>query len=207
MGAASTRRRLAAGDLLRDPKRYEFCELWDGSLVVREPSNLWPEGVAGVFVEALRRHVAPRRRGARPLGLVTTSQGAFHVARDPDWVLVPDVAFIADERLKYVPVRGYAPLAPDLAVEVRSPSDSWESVLAKAAVWLGHGVRLVIAVDPLRRVAVEWRSGAAPVERRGRQSLSGAPVLPRFRLSVAKLFAELPGRFGAAGEGEEGPGG
>lgn len=197
--------RLAADDLLRDPVRYEFCELWDGSLVVREPSNLWPEGVAGVFVEALRRHVAPRRGRPRPLGLVTTSQGAFHVARDPDWVLVPDVAFIAADRLTYVPDRGFAPLAPDLVVEVRSPSDAWESVLAKAAVWLGHGVRLVLAVDPMQRAAVEWRAGSAPLERRGDACLLGRPVLPRFRLPLRRVFAELPPGFGSPREGEERP--
>jgi Uma2 family endonuclease len=201
MTAAS--RRLVADDLLRDPARYEFCELWDGSLVVRKPSNLWPEGVAGVFVEALRRHVAPRRGRARSLGLVTTSQGAFHVARNPDWVLVPDVAFLAADRLRYVPQRGFAPLAPDLVVEIRSPSDAWESVLAKAAVWLGHGVRLVLAVDPLRRVAVEWRAGSPPVERRGDAVLRGRPVLPRFRLPLRRVFSELPPGVGSARVGEE----
>ena len=110
---------VTAADLLREPQMYEFCEVWDGALVVREPSSIWPECVGGAVLSALRGYVVPRR-----LGLVAGSQAAFVVARDPDWVLVPDVSYVASSRWEQVPPTGFVPFAPDLAVEIRSPSDT-----------------------------------------------------------------------------------
>ena len=174
---AKAKRRVTAADLIREPDRYEFCEVWDGALKVCEPSNLWPECVSGAALAALRGYVVPRK-----LGLVSGSQAAFIVAKGPDWVLVPDVSFVRQERRPQVPATGFVPFAPDLAVEVRSPSDAWGKVTAKAGVWLAFGVPLVWAIDPQQRLVLVFERGADPVERRPGDWLSGTPVLPRFRM-------------------------
>ena len=186
MASAKAKVLVTVADLLREPDKYEFCEVWDGALMVREPSNFWPECVGAAALVALHGYVVPRG-----LGLVSGSQAAFVVARDPDWVLVPDVSFIAREKRSGIPARGFVPFAPDIAIEVRSPSDPWGKVTAKAGVWLAFGVPLVWAIDPQTRLALVFERGKDPVERRPGQWLTGAPVLPRFRMRVEALFVDL----------------
>jgi len=186
VASAKAKPRVTAADLLREPDRYEFCEVWDGTLKVCEPSNVWPECVGGAASAALRGYVVPRR-----LGLVAGSQAAYVVARDPDWVLVPDVSFVRQEQRLRIPATGFVPFAPDLAIEVRSPSDAWGKTTAKAGVWLAFGVPLVWAIDPQQRLVLAFERGKDPVERRPGEWLSGAPVLPRFRMRVDALFVDL----------------
>jgi len=67
--------------------------------------------------------------------------------------LVPDVAFVARERLSVL--RGSArekpPFSPDIAVEVRSPSDNMQLLRSKIARYLSTGSTLVLDVDPATR--------------------------------------------------------
>jgi len=68
--------------------------------------------------------------------------------------LVPDVAFISDERLAPLTreERQKPPLAPDIAVEIRSPDDRDADINRKTALYLELGTTLVVNVDPARRV-------------------------------------------------------
>ena len=45
-------------------------------------------------------------------------------------------------------ISGYCPVAPDLVVEIKSPSDSEQAVDDKAAMWLSHGVRIALVINP-----------------------------------------------------------
>ena len=58
---------------------------------------------------------------ARTVGRTVSGDTAFVLARDPDTVRIPDVAFVRHERLPPPLVSGRAALPPDLAVEIRSP--------------------------------------------------------------------------------------
>ena len=75
---------------------------------------------------ALENHVS--RHG---LGVVTTAEAGFQVAHDPDTVRAPDVAFVRAHRIPSGGVKGFFQGAPDLAVEVVSPSDRASEVTAK----------------------------------------------------------------------------
>jgi Uma2 family endonuclease len=177
---------LKAEALLR-PEYEGPHELWDGVLVVRESCGFDSASVAATVIALLVAHTSRRR-----LGRVSASSGGFVLARDPDRLLVPDAAFVAAERTKIITPGKFAEGPPDLAVEVRSPSDSWISVLRKTGVWLAHGVRVVWAVDPEKRVVVVSRGIDLPPETLTPQdTLDGAPVLPKFRVKVARLFSGL----------------
>src|SRR6185437_14041771 len=67
--------------------------------------------VIGIFVEE------------RKLGIVVAAETGFLIRRNPDSVLAPDVAFVQSSR--YVATEKYFEGAPDLAIEVMSPSDTW----------------------------------------------------------------------------------
>ena len=75
-------------------------------------------------------------------GTVTCNDSGFVTERGPDSVRGPDVAFWSKERVKDVPV-GYFEMAPDLAVEVLSPSNTTKQILTKLREYFAKGVRMV----------------------------------------------------------------
>jgi len=84
------------------------------------------------------------------LGVVLTGDAGFVLARGPDTVRGPDVAFVSRERVEHVAdpqVAFEGP--PDLAVEVLSPSSTPASAHAKVGDYLAAGTRLVWVVDPV----------------------------------------------------------
>lgn len=83
----------------------------------------------------------------------------FIFQRDLDVVRAPDAAFVASDRIPKtgVPV-GYWPFAPDLAVEVVSPSDRLADVHAEIVDYLAAGTRLVWRVEPEIRMVHVYRA-------------------------------------------------
>jgi Uma2 family endonuclease len=106
----------------------------------------------------------------------------------------PDAAFIASGRLKGLRKRGFFQIAPDLAVEVVSPSDSVTAVQRKAARYLALGVREVWIIYPS-----EGRADVCRPDPSGKNTMrvkqlnkgdafDGGDLLPNFRLLLATLF-------------------
>lgn len=123
----------------------------------------------------------------RNLGDVYTESG-FALRRDPDVLVGPDVAFVRAERLP-PDEDSYPDLAPDLAVEILSPSNTPSLVEEKLAEYVAAGVPLVWVFDPRRRTI---RVRAADGRERlltETDELDGGEVLPVFRMPVARFFA------------------
>lgn len=162
---------------------------WRHALVEGELQRMTPAGfehgavVMNVAVP-LGQHVRRRR-----LGVVCGAETGFVLARRPDTVLAPDVAFVRRER---IPASGLPAAfwegAPDFAVEVVSPGDTRTEVAAKAASWLEAGTRVVWVVDPGRRSVAVHEPGAAPRRLAAADVVDGAPLFPGFRLPVADVF-------------------
>ncbi len=184
--AVAAPRLLKAEALLR-PEYDGPHELWDGVLMVHDACAGDSDAVAIAISSLLYGHV--RRRN---LGIVTGSSAGYVLARNPDRVLIPDAAFISQPRRSiFVPGR-LVEGPPDLAVEVRSPSDSWISVVRKIGVWLAHGTRIVWAIDPAKRlIVVSHGIDRPPATLTAKDTLDGSPVLPKFRVKVARLFSGL----------------
>jgi Uma2 family endonuclease len=136
---------------------------------------------------------AQLRTFARAHGLrkVTGAEMGFIVRRNPDTVLASDVAFIHEEHLSANrDKRKFVPVPPDFVVEVVSLSDTRDDVTENVALYLTAGVMLVWVADPERRtVAVHTLGQPEQIAREG-DIIDGAPVLPGFRVVVAKLFSE-----------------
>src|SRR5437879_7757494 len=139
---------MTANELLHVRIPEKRAELVRGKLVVREPAGLRHGRVAMDLARRLADHV-----DARGLGQVYAAETGFALARDPDTVRAPDIAFIRGNRLPDPEPTGFPDLAPDLVVEVLSPGDRPGEVLAKVADWLSAETRLVWLVDPERRLA------------------------------------------------------
>jgi Uma2 family endonuclease len=86
---------------------------------------------------------------ARDLGAVCAAETGFLVTRDPDTVRAPGAAFVSRERMAgEPPPRRFWPFAPDLAVEVVSPSERAEEVQERVRDWSAGGVRRLWLVYP-----------------------------------------------------------
>ena len=102
-------------------------------------------------------------------------------------VRAPDVAWIAPGRVPEG-TRGYPGLAPDLAVEVKSPSNTYAHLADKAAMWLAHGSRQVWALDPDYVDLTLYRPGITPVILGQDDVIDGGDLLPGFSSPVWRLF-------------------
>jgi Uma2 family endonuclease len=126
---------------------------------------------------------------ARKLGPVFTDGMCFVLRRHPDLVRIPDVAFVAWDRVpnRKVP-GGYLHLAPDLAVEVVSPYDRANEVYNKVHQYLEAGTRLVWVVWPRYTKITVYEPDKDPRELSAEDYLDGGAVLPGYRVLVADLF-------------------
>jgi Uma2 family endonuclease len=124
---------------------------------------------------------------AHDLGVVTDQSG-FILERDPDTLLGPDLAFVQSSRVP-ADENAYPDLAPDLVVEVASPSQSGPSIEEKIALYRKAGVRLIWVVDPARRAVHVHRADGTYRLLTEQDTLDGEDVLPGFRLPVTQLFA------------------
>jgi Uma2 family endonuclease len=170
---------------LEDPGHRH--ELVRGDLRRMSPASFWHGAVALALGRLIANHVADHT-----LGIACGAETGFVLTRGPDTVLAPDVAFVRSERLPTDSGRGYFEGAPDLAVEVASPGDTYVKVHGKAMTWISFGCRLVWVVEPkARRVTIYRADGSAQVL--GSEAvLSGEDVLPGLAVRVGDLFPASP---------------
>lgn len=125
------------------------------------------------------------------LGKVLAAETGFLLQRDPDTVRGPDVGFISQARIpENVDRRKHFPGAPDLAVEVISPSDAWTKVRKKIDEYLNAGTKLVWIIDPSAREVEVWRADRSRTWLKEADTLDGETVLPGFQLTVRDLFPQ-----------------
>lgn len=127
--------------------------------------------------------------GRLGLGEVFAAETGFRISRMPDTIRAPDFAFLRGERWESLERRdGYIEGAPDLAVEVVSPSDSSEEVHEKALEWLDAGVRLLWVLHPRTRTVTvytpDWQARVLGPD----EVLDGGDVVPGFSILVRALF-------------------
>ena len=158
-------------------------ELVRGRLV-REPPATPEHG--GVIVRlGARIHAFVERTG---LGMVTSDAG-FLLATDPDTVRAPDLAFVARDRIPAPGTTGaYWPLAPDLAVEILSPSNTASETQEKVLDYLDAGSHMVWVLDPRRRTVTVYRSRDDIRIVGAGEEITGDDVLPGFGVGVDELF-------------------
>jgi Uma2 family endonuclease len=155
-------------------------ELVNGKVIVMSPSSFESDEVAAEVVAQLRNWVRPRQ-----LGRVTASSAGFRLPnRD---VRAPDASFVAAERLKRSP-RAFAELAPDLMVEVKSPTDTLEELETKIQEFLSLGTRVGILLNPETQTAMVYRPGQGAIILTNEDVLTVAELLPGWQVPVADLW-------------------
>ena len=178
---ATTTRAATEEDLFRTPKDGRKYELVDGQIRV-SPAGYRHGRICVRLVLRLGAFIEERQ-----LGHVLDSSTGFRLPGGN--VRLPDVSFVAKGRLPDdQDPEGFAPLAPDLAVEVLSPDDRSRDVLDKVGEYLQAGVRLVWVIDPKGRNAAIYRS-LTDVRKVGPdEALDGEEVVPGFRCRLAEVI-------------------
>jgi Uma2 family endonuclease len=124
-----------------------------------------------------------------PLGRVVGNDAAVITRRGPDTVRGADVAYYSYQRVPRGPLPiGYLDVAPDLAFEVRSPSDRWPAIQEKVGEYLTSGVTLVCVLDEETMTAYLYPSDRPPRTVAADGELDLSEVLPGFRVPLARFF-------------------
>ena len=176
---------ITADELLNMPDDGRRYELIKGELIeLTPPPGSLHGSVAGNAYWELRSFV-----GGNVLGRVFAAETGFRISTDPDTVRAPDAALVVNERLPEgdLPV-GYLPFAPDLLVEVVSPSDRASEVQEKVHMWLDAGARLVWVAYPSTKSVAAYRSRTDVMIVEGDDLLDGTLVLDGFSIPVSRLF-------------------
>lgn len=182
---------MTADELLRLPRDGWQYELVEGRLVRMPPASSWHGGYSSRLDRTLGNFVEDHQ-----LGIVLVGEPGFTLSQpgQPDTVLAPDIAYVRKDR---IPAEGspegsgFWRMAPDLAVEVVSPSQFHPEMAEKARTWLAAGVRLAWIAWPATKQVDVWVQGHdEPVATLGiGDALDGRDVLPGFSYPVASLFA------------------
>jgi Uma2 family endonuclease len=176
---------MTAEELLRLPAgmgaRYELIA---GELKTMSPAGSRHGQIALQLGALLQLFV--RKQG---LGKTVGAETGFILRHNPDTVRAPDVAFIARERVPAAGLpQGYFPGAPDLAVEVVSPSDAATEVQQKVDDYLVAGTQQVWVVYPDQQKVVVFSATGEGRYLSAADVLDGGALLPGFTCPVGELF-------------------
>lgn len=179
----STKAPMSVAEFDALPEREGWkVELSDGELIMTAAARAF--------------HNLVRDRLGRSLGDFADKHGLGEVLWETDFKLetntvrIPDVAFISARRWRGVDPRALMDFAPDLAVEVVSPSNNADDLALKVRQYLRAGTRLVWVIYPESRLVYIYRPGERPEIREAEtgQVLDAPALLPGWSLPLATLF-------------------
>jgi Uma2 family endonuclease len=163
--------------VLDEERIYEYV---NGQPVEKAPFSARRSGICGRLLSQLGNFAEGK------------SLGEFYVRTSfqiGDNERIPDLAFISTERF---PPEGEPEtiwlIAPDLTVEVVSPSDYYEKVHAKAMEYLTAGVKVVWIVSPENQTITVYRSATNIMAFPPESELTCEDLFPGFRCPLSEIF-------------------
>lgn len=165
----------------RPENRDRHFELIDGTIVEKALPTEEHSLIIGLYIYFLS--VYARERG---LGL-PGPESRFRVPENFKNTRQPDLSMTLDPDVP-ITIKGAAPRAPDVIVEVRSPDENYDELRDKARWYVANGVRLVFLVFPRPKIVEVYRPSVPSETLTTDDTIEGYDVLPGFALSVASLF-------------------
>jgi Uma2 family endonuclease len=164
-----------------------------------EPDDLRYELDEGELIEMTKPHVGHNRVVMKMtralLQYLETNLAGELFTPDNLYVLgpttrrIPDLSFLLADRASKIDPAKHIEGAPDLAIEVLSPSDQAAAMRRKMKQYFAAGSRVVWLVYPELREVEVWESASGPVHVLGDgDTLESRDLLPGFSLSVSSLF-------------------
>jgi Uma2 family endonuclease len=156
-------------------------ELREGKIIVMSPSDSVSGEIGTRFSTLLGTWVYSRN-----LGRVLDSSTGFRLPNGD--LLSPDVSFVSRERLKHNP-RTYAPVVPQLIVEIKSSRDRVHELEEKIALFLSQGVAVGILIDPDKHTVSVYRSNTSQgTTLRDDDTLSIPELFPGWEIPITSLW-------------------
>lgn len=173
---ATAKRKMSEEEFLRLPDDGRKLELVDGEA---------KEVPTGFEHDAIGAMLMPHAKGR---GFVTIAQAGFRMADGN--IRCPDVSFTRKERLPDgKPPKGFAELAPDLAVEIISPNEDAADVFRKLGEYFASGSQQVWLLQPETQRVTVYRSLMDAKTYGPDDTLTAGDLLPGFNTTVSDLFA------------------
>lgn len=185
---------MQAEELLR-PLTYDDLEAYDDPLLRYEIIN----GELVVSPSAAPSHAEIVMRLTLAFGVVNEAKQLGHVWGSPvdvelsaHNVIIPDLLFISHESLRIA--KNHVVAAPDLAIEVVSPSSRRRDYIAKRVLYENAGVKEYWIVDPVKKVVeVLALVDGRYVQTTNEDGSAQSAVVPGVKIDIARLFANLLG--------------
>lgn len=176
---------MTAEQLLQLPSGRWRYELIEGALRQMTPAGRAHGKIAARIGASLGAFV-----DRHDLGEAYAAETGFVLRRSPDTVRAPAASFVSAGRLGTagVSIDAYLDGAPDLAVEVLSPSDKRHDVRQKVADWLSARCRAVAVLDPRRKTAVLYRPNGQVQALAADSELAVPEVVPGWSVRIPDLF-------------------
>lgn len=160
-------------------KSYEYV---NGKLEKKNMPNAKHSGIAGRLTGELWFYLKKNKIGR------VYPEAHFQIGEDKR---VPDVAFVAENK---IPDTGepqkFWSFAPDLAVEIVSPTDFYQDVLDKIDEYFLAGVKQVWLINPEKENLTIYYSFDEPKVLSKTDTLTCEEILPKFRLKLSEIFID-----------------
>ena len=156
---------------------YEYV----GGRVIEVVSNNRSSGIGHLLGSLIGVYVFQHK-----LGFTTGADGGYWIVGER---YVPDAAFVSVSRQFKRTDDAYYPIAPDLAIEVLSPSNTAEEIRIKVVNYLTAGTTAWVVDTHRERIEVYTPGKPVRILKRG-ETLDGGAVLPGFTVAVNDVFGE-----------------
>ncbi len=166
--------------IARPENRDRNFELINGEIIEKMPTQKHGR-IAGVLVKKIGIFL-----DQNPIGYVEI-EVRYRIPEDMLNAVQPDVSVVKDVVTPSVE-QGAVPKMPDLAVEIKSPDDTFRQMRDKAEYYLKHGAKLVWLVYPEQHVIEVYAPEVDSKMLTERDTLDGGEVLPGFSLAASELF-------------------
>jgi Uma2 family endonuclease len=161
----------------------EHLEILEGELITLPP----PKSKHSLTAAKSFRLLEPLHQSG--LG-ETFLEAGYKLSEDPPSWIQPDVSFLSMERVRATPPNSYFLGAPELAVEIVSPSETAEELNRKIDLLLQHGSLAVWVVYPVNREVRVFLPDGTSYRRGVNEVLTLPEWLPGWELPVTSLFAD-----------------
>ena len=176
---------MTAEALLKLPRGEHRYELILGELKKMSPAGPRHGRIAMRIGSRIDQYVHQNN-----LGAAYAAETGFKLHESPDTVRAADAAFVAQSRIPAAgEPEGFWAIAPDLVVEVVSPSDSASMIQAKVSDWLTAGCSLVWVIYPDTQTVMVYHSTTDIRVLSAEEKLDGGQVLPGFSCPISELFS------------------
>ncbi|MCP5096417.1 MAG: Uma2 family endonuclease [Chloroflexi bacterium] len=174
--------------LLTGDELYALGDIGPSELVRGEVVRRMPTGHPHGFIENLIAFFLTLFIREHNSGRVLTGEVGIYSQRKPDTIRAADVIYISNERYKKLQSSSYLDVAPELVVEIMSPSNTWSEVHGKLAEYFAIDVKIVWVVDPQLEQIHVYRDVDKMNLLQKTDALTGEDVLPGFEVALSEIF-------------------